>query len=511
MARYKAYDYSQMVMVPIHLGDQLAPGTLEHTIHYVVENRLDLLCFDEQYHNDETGRTAYDPRVLLKVVLLGYARGLMSSRKLERACRENIIFMALSCEQRPDHSTLAAFISGMGTERIEALFTQVLLVCEEEGLLNGTHFSLDGLKLSGNASKEWSGTHADLKKKQAKLQELVRTAVREHRANDQAGVVEPAHAEQRLQRLQQKAERIERFLAENGPKQGRRGSEIQSNVTDNESAKMKSSHGIIQGYNANAMVAAQHQIVVHAEAFGTAEDGAAAAPMIAGAERHLQAIGRGRAALKKKILTADTSYYSLTNLEACQEHGIDAYIPDRQFRRRDVRFAEAGRYRRPTDRHKQQFKSRKRWFGPEDFRFDDQTQKLICPAGHALYVRNRNFEVKGYRFIAYQAPKTACRNCPLRAQCLRHPHTESRQVHIFYGRRPGSLTDAMKQKIDTPTGRATYSLRLGIVEPVFGNIRANKHLDRFTLRGRSKVNIQWKLYCLVHNLEKIGHYADGLN
>lgn len=511
MAKYKAYDYNQLVMVPINLADQLSPGTLEHTIHYVVEERLDLSCFDEQYRNDETGRAAYDPRVLLKVVLLGYSRGLMSSRKLERACRENIIFMAMSCEQRPDHSTLATFISGMGEERIEALFTQVLLVCEEEGLLSGTHFSLDGLRLSSNASKEWSGTHADLRKKKDKLQELLKEAMREHRANDRDGGTDSTRSERRLSRLQQKAERIERFLAENEPKQGRRGTEIQSNVTDNESAKMKSSHGIIQGYNAHAMVAAEHQIVVHAEAFGEAEDGAAAAPIIAGAERRLEAIGRGPAALKEKQLTADTGYYSLTNLEACRDHQIDAYIPDRHFRQRDPRFIEAKRHRRPTDRHKQQFKSRRRWFGPKDFRFDDQTQKLICPAGKALYIKNRNFEVKGDRFIAYQAPKTACRDCPLRSACLRNPNTPSRQVHLFYGRRPGSLTDAMKQKIDTPEGRATYSLRLGIVEPVFGNIRAQKRMDRFTLRGRSKVNIQWRLYCLVHNLEKIGHYAQGLN
>ena len=75
------------------------------------------------------------------------------------------------------------------------------------------------------------------------------------------------------------------------------------------------------------------------------------------------------------------------------------------------------------------------------------------------------------------------------------------------GHRPGSLTDEMKQKIDTPEGRRTYSKRLGIVEPVFGNIRACKRMDRFTLRGRIKVNIQWMLYCLVHNIEKITNFG----
>lgn len=112
---------------------------------------------------------------------------------------------------------------------------------------------------------------------------------------------------------------------------------------------------------------------------------------------------------------------------------------------------------------------------------------------------------------SFRAPKSACASCPLRAKCMRNPEGGSRQVRLFHGRRPGSLTDAMKQKIDTREGRAIYSRRLGTVEPVFANLRAQKRLDRFTPRGRAKVNIQWKLYCMVHNLEKIGHYGSGLN
>ena len=149
MARYRDYDYSQMMMVPVSLEEQLIPGTLEYTIHHVVEDRLDLSIFDERYCNDETGRRAIDPKVLVKIVLFGYSRGLISSRSLERACRENITFMALACGQMPDYSTIAAFVSSIDRE-IESLFTKVLLICDEEGLLGGSHFSLDGLKLSGS-------------------------------------------------------------------------------------------------------------------------------------------------------------------------------------------------------------------------------------------------------------------------------------------------------------------------------------------------------------------------
>ena len=141
MAKFKAYDYRQRVFLPVSLEDQLMPGTLEFAIHTLVETRLDTSGFAQRYRNDETGRTAYDPKILLKVVLLGYARGLISSRKIEQACGENVVFIALACGQQPDHSTIATFVSSMKDE-ILPLFRDVLLVCQEMDLLGGTFFAL---------------------------------------------------------------------------------------------------------------------------------------------------------------------------------------------------------------------------------------------------------------------------------------------------------------------------------------------------------------------------------
>lgn len=483
MARYKHYDYNQLMMVSVSLEDQMMPGTLEYAINHVVEERLDLSIFDERYRNDETGRKAIAPKILIKIVLFGYSRGMLSSRSLERACNENITFMALACGQKPDHSTIAAFVSSIDNE-IDQLFTKVLLICEEEGLLGGTHFSLDGIKLSSNASKEWSGTFSDLKKKQEALNRKVKEAISKHREADKRegrkSDTDQQRFEKRIKRLKQKAENIEEFLAENEPKIGSGGKEIQSNVTDNESAKMATSHGVMQGYNANAIVDEKHQIVVHAEAFGKGDDNSIMEPMLKGAKE---------------------------KLEACKELEVDAYVPDPQFRKRDIRFADAGRHRRSVDKRKERYKSKK-FFSVENFKLDDRTGKLICPAGHGLYVKNRNFVTgNGYKGIAYQAPKTACMDCRLRSKCLRNPGTVARQVHVFEGNRPGSLTDEMRNKIDTPEGRRKYSKRMSIVEPVFGNIRTCKKMDRFTVRGKIKVNIQWMFYCIVHNIEKIINYG----
>ena len=116
MARYKPCDYSQTQLVPVSLGDQLVPGTLEHTIHYVVEERLDLSLFDEGYSNDETGRRAYDPKILLKVVLFGYANPFFRYG-YERLCADAAA--AGADDQRCDHiARRHPAVSGDLTHRI---------------------------------------------------------------------------------------------------------------------------------------------------------------------------------------------------------------------------------------------------------------------------------------------------------------------------------------------------------------------------------------------------------
>jgi transposase len=253
MAKFKPCNEDQLVMLPISLQDQLVPGTLEHTISQLVEKHLDLSVFDARYNNDETAATAIHPKILLKVILLAYARGMISSRQVERACQENILFIALSYGYAPDHSTIASFISSMQSE-VQSLFCNILLVCEELGLLDGTHFSLDGVKLSVNVSKEWSGTFDELKHKRDKLQEKLQQVIAEHAQADQQPEVEIERQKKRERRFQLQVERLNQFLQEQKPKLGSAGKEIQSNVIDNESVKMPTSHGVLQGYNAQALV-----------------------------------------------------------------------------------------------------------------------------------------------------------------------------------------------------------------------------------------------------------------
>jgi transposase len=499
MPRFKTYDYSQLQMVPVSLEEQLMPGTLEHAIHYLVQERLDTSIFDQRFVNDQTGRLAYHPKVLLKVILLAYARGLLSSRRIERACRENIVFMALTCGQAPDHSTLAAFVSSMQAE-VPALFAQVLLVCEQEGLLGGTHFSLDGVKLPSNASKQWSGTFAELRHKQQKLEAKVREALHEHRQADRDDDPESAsdrpRRERRIERLRRQAERIERFLQQHPPRQGVRGHEIKSNVTDNDSAYLKSSHGIVQGYNAQALVDAQHQVITAAEATGVAQDFQQVPTVLPAAQQTAAAAGLGRDYYRGKILSADSNYHSERNLLAAEAAQLDAYIPDTHFRRRDARFQTQARHRPARERQR---------FGLEDFRYDAQRDHYVCPAGKTLTLKATHHRSGNGWARRYKASLQKCAGCPYTQRCLQcNAHARNLLIRIRgpAGWRCATASRRMVAKIDTERGRRLYQRRLAIVEPVFANLRAHKLMNRFTLRGRRKVDVQWKLYCLVHNIGK---------
>src|SRR5688500_3475418 len=128
MARYKVVDRSPRFL-PIVLDAQLVPGSFEHALDYLIDTEIDLSGIEKRYRNDRTGAPAYDPAVLLKVVLLAYSRGIVSSRAIERLCRENVLFMAISGDSAPQFTTIAKFIRELGDE-VSAIFTQVLLICD---------------------------------------------------------------------------------------------------------------------------------------------------------------------------------------------------------------------------------------------------------------------------------------------------------------------------------------------------------------------------------------------
>ena len=504
MPRYKHIDTSPRFLA-VDLEAQLLPGTFEHALNHLLDHEIDLSGFDARFNNDEVGASAYPPAMLLKVVLLAYSRGIVSSRGIERACREHITFVALSGDTCPHFTTIAAFVSGLG-ELIGAVFKQVLLICDAQGLVGREMFAIDGVKLPSNASKERSGTRAEFEHQARKMEAAVSTMLARHRAAD-VGDAEPslqAKEARRIERLHHDARRVREWLADHPEdRKGSRGSVRKSNRTDNESAKMATSKGVIQGYTGVAAVDDKHQVIVQAQAHGTGSEQELLIPTV-------QALSDVLA--PDTLITADAGYHSEANLAALAQMKRDALIPDNGMRSRDERFDDNTKYKQAPDplHDKSPAKKASSLYEPQDFKFDRETHSCVCPAGQELSSNGRECNINGYIAIKFRGSESACGPCTQRDKCLRTPHkTTTRQVAFFVGKLPGKNihTERMKQRIDSAEGRALYGRRFATVEPVFANLRHNKQLNRFTLRGQAKVDGQWKLFALVHNIEKLAHHG----
>jgi transposase len=505
MARYKHIDTSPR-FIPVDLERQLVPGTFAYALSYLIDHRLDFSAFDRRYRNDDRGATAYPPRTLLKLVLYAYSLGIVSSRAIEQVCREHVTFIALSGDQAPHFTTIAKFVSGLPDE-ITHLFVQVLWLCDQQGLIGRAMFAIDGVKLPSNASKAKSGRRADFARQAAKLETAAKTMLERHRAADELGVEPDLAAKGAAQQesLSQQAEQLHRWLAAHPEdRRGVKGKVRLSNRTDNESAKMATDKGVIQGYCGVAAVDAKHQIIVEAQAHGTGSEQALLLPVIS-------AVAPLRT--DETLITADAGYHSEANVVALAAHAIPALIADNGMRHRDERFKDRARHKaKPDPLHNKQAPQKARHYRPQDFTYDAAAGTCRCPAGKWLYQNGVNCRHNGLLAVKFQGAQRDCGPCAHRAQCLRKPDkTKTRQVCFF--RRAPAAEDApverMKRAIDSPEGRALYGQRFATVEPVFGNLRYNKGLNRFTLRGQKKVDAQWKLYCLVHNIEKLAHHGYG--
>ncbi len=517
MPKYKPYNYDQSSMVVINYQEQLQPGTFEYSLHHLIDQRMDLSIFYPRYKNEETGRPAYDPAILLKIILFAYSKGITSSREIQWCCETNIIFKALSCDSVPHFTTIASFVSGY-VDEIEQLFTQIVLICDEQGLLGHELLAIDGCKMSSNAAKEWSGTQDELERKAQKIYGQIQHHVQEHQrtdGNDTHDEARRKRSEQAIETLNKNYEKIDKFLKTNGPRigQGQIQKEVKSNITDNDSAKMTTSKGTIQGYNGIATVDKKHQIVVDAQAFGSGQEHHTLKPVTQTVKTRYQRIGLSEHLYNDGIIvTADTGFANEANMRYLHDEGINGYIPDNQFRSRDPKFAGqkaryGKRHQKPANKHTP------RVIPSSEFSFDPINSSCQCPAGKGISFRGVREDVAGNKRATFEGRLAQCRECEIKTRCMKNPDSanhrkgQGRQVSFALAKKKPTYTDWMKHRIDSEQGKLIYSHRMSVVEPVFWNIGTQKGLNRFSLRGKDKVDSQWKLYCMVHNIEKIANYG----
>jgi transposase len=343
---FRDWDIEQLMMFPPSVQDFVPKGHLAHFVRNTVLEALDLSAILDCY-SEERGYPPYHPAMMTAVLLYAYCQGIYSSRRIAKACQERVDFMAVSAMQRPDFRTISDFRKRHLTALGE-LFVQVLRLCQEAGLVKLGHVALDGTKVKANASKHKAMSYGRMKKAEGELEEIVKGWLRQAEGIDAREDEEPG-AELSAEELpdwvrdkQRRSEKIRearaRLEAEARAQAAEKGTEknsggpgrprknepgtpkdsAQSNFTDPESRIMKSHDGFIQGYNAQAAVDADSQVIVAQGLTNNASDAQQLAPMMAQIKQNTKRQARE--------MSADAGYCSEDNLTELNRRHVSGYI-----------------------------------------------------------------------------------------------------------------------------------------------------------------------------------------
>jgi len=359
---YRPYAPDQILLLPPSLRDWLPEDHIAYFISDVVDS-LDLSAITKEYEKSSKGYPPYNPYMMTKILIYGYANGVFSSRKIARKVVEDVAFRVLAAQNRPDFRTISEF-RRRHLKAFKELFLQVLKIAYEAGLVKLGHVSLDGTKVKANASKHKAMSYGRMKTTEAELkkeiQELVERAnaidAREDRKygserGDDSLPVELQNRENRLRKIQEAMAAIEAEAEEKNPADaGDRGNppkdpppppdRAQRNFTDPDSKIMLSSDkSFIQAYNAQVVVDSANQIIIAAEVTNQAADNPHLPSMI---ETGIQNLGY----LPWEV-SADAGYYSEANVAYLKEREIEAYIATGKMKHAEYRRSKAPRGRIP--------------------------------------------------------------------------------------------------------------------------------------------------------------------
>jgi transposase len=445
MKAFKSSNRNQPFLLPPSIQDWLPQ---EHLARFIVEivEQLDLSKIESQYSGK--GKEAYHPQVMLSLLFYGYATGVFSSRKIERATYDSVAFRYIAANTHPDHDTIATFRKRFLKELSE-LFIQILSIAQEMGVLKVGKVSLDGTKVKASASKHKALSYSHATKLQKQLEDevaiLLKKAQSADNEDDNDGMNIPDEIARRQDRLvviklakekieQRANERHKQELQEyedkikkreekekltgkktggkkpQPPKSKEPNSTDQVNLTDEESRIMPvSGGGYMQAYNAQASVEHDSRLIIHQHVTQNVNDKKEVLPTLKWFKNNPD--------LMPNSMLADAGYYSDENVKLCEDEKITPYI---SFGKEQHNQPLEDRFREPQEL-------------PED----------------------------------------------------------------------ATDIEKMKHRLQTKEGKAIYALRKSMVEPVFGVIKHVMGFRQFMLRGFDKSQGEWNLMCIAYNLKRL--------
>jgi transposase len=323
---YKPYDLNQMFLLPPSLREWLPGNHLAYFVSDVVDT-LDLTKIEKRLTNTDRGQPPYHPAMMVKLLFYGYATGVPSSRKIERKTYEDIAFRVLAAGYHPDHDTISSFRKDH-IKVLKNLFLQILLLAGEAKLVKVGHVSLDGTKIKANASKHKAMSYERMSAREKELkqeiEELFKKAevadAREDQQDDDHRIPEElAFRETRLKKIKEAKAALEKRIKEEKGKDPKPKNQI--NFTDPESRIMKdsSTKSFVQGYNAQAAVDTDSQMIIAADVTTETNDKKQIEPMVSRIRENM--------GLPPRELSADAGYFSEDNIISLTRKGIEAFIP----------------------------------------------------------------------------------------------------------------------------------------------------------------------------------------
>ena len=460
----------EVMLLPPSLSDYIASDNPVLAIDAYVESLdLEALGFIKPKLPDaaQSGQPAFHPRELLKLYIYGYLNQVRSSRRLEREASRNLELMWLMGELKPSYKTIADFRKHFanGLKQVNKDF---MLLCKSLSLFGGEVVAIDGSFFKANASKQSIKLEkqlvSELARIEARIDEYHTVLAQNDQAENKADVgslhKDPDIQEKLTKLIEKKAEHDAMLasLKDSGEKQ--------FSKTDPDARRLNKNTGSIAGYNIQSVVDEKHKLIAYSEV-GNKNDLGQLADLADKAKTELEVE-------KLKVLT-DMGYYKQSDLQHCEESGIDAYVP---IPDKNKVIAEQGRSTRI------------------DFHFNIENDNYTCPSGKVLVHQSKSTKNGVLRHI-YGSKASICKDCPLKVNCL----PKNSKIRKIYRTQFESTVDRHRQKMnDYPD---VMKKRSSLVEHPFGTIKTRAGHHHFLVRGFAKVSGEWGLMALCYNFTRV--------
>jgi transposase len=509
---FKRYEKGQPQLLPPSVEELIPEKHLVRVIDQVVED-MDISVIVKEYKGG--GTSSYHPKMLLKVIVYAYAEQIYSGRQIAKAVRENIPFMWISGGNRPDFRTINRFRGEKLKGRIQAVFTEALEYLIEANYIKLEHYFVDGTKIEADANRYsfvWKkSTQNNKRKLQEKVSELFKkideineAEEAEYGDKDLEELGEDSEID--AGKLKELAERLSRKL-EKDPKnkelkKARKtvetdfiprmekyehyeeaiGERNNCSKTDEDATfmQMKEDHmrnrTLKPGYN--VQIGTENQMIVGFSIHQTSTD----SPTLI---QHMKQV-KQNLGMVPPVWVADAGYGSEENYLAMEAEQITPYVKYNSFEK---------------DSKKKRNVIEKEKYSYQRFQYDELTDTFLCPEGKPLFYEKSTLAKTATGFVSERKIYRCleCQGCPVREVCTQSKYGRS----IQFSPTLAEIRERAFHRLTSEVGKKLRSLRYIEVEAVFGLLKWNKKFRRFHLRGLPKVEVEWGLLSIAHNLSKI--------